>query len=812
MGFYRRVLPSKGPFALLSGVTGPDGRLSDQQEVHGLQTHEELERAAAEIATRHRNVFFAVGSYDGVSRKADAAVAKRSFFLDIDAKAFGGDLESGLRALDVFLRAAGLPPPSIRVHSGRGVHVYWCLDADVPADDWEAVAAALKTKCKELDFSADPAVTADRARVLRCPGTLNLKGQEPLPCYVIEDTHTTYSLEQITSQLSIVTTASAAESMRKLASLGATADALSTKPTYKKFKAEDIRRLLSAITLEKGDRDKWTKVLCGISNWGDKSEEAWELFDEWSATQPGYNQSENRVTWNSFRPDGGVTVGTLVALAREGGWEPDEPPPVQPALPMAPPSLAEQVAQQIESIEDDAAPAPAVVSDELMISAQVAVNAGGRSRFEKAAAIQFLSNEFVIVRDQAGIFYSKTDRGPVDKSVIDDLLTRYMPMNSSGQPILASKIMRNWGVKNTVHALGFHPGEGFIYNEGGKNYVNQYTPPDALVPMTDADIRLLEIFWKFMFPRPADQAYSQYLLQCYGHVVQRPAVKIESAPLIVGAKTGTGKSTLAYEIPRRLVGESNTQFVSSKTLKGSFSGYLNGKQFLYFDEIHVNGKWDSDDTANALKAVIAGSTVEVAPKYMNPYNIVNRVFVTATSNYDDAMSLPREDERRWGVYAHKLPDGSTQASIEAFFTRFYAWLALPDTAGKLRWFFKNRVDISGFNPSAKPPMTSAKRLMVNRSQLKEVQILQMAMEDGTGPFTSALTTNEKMKQYLHSETGKIYSEYDVREYAKKAGTFVTIAKLRMAKGAAQVHVRCWKDREYWTHEDRTGAEIKKELG
>jgi Primase C terminal 2 (PriCT-2)/Family of unknown function (DUF5906) len=809
MSFYSRVLPSVGPFTLLAGVTGPDGALAEQREVKGLQTHAALEKAVQELSVQPLNIFFGVGSYTH-GRKAKDAIAKRALFLDLDGKDFDGSIENAYRDLSAFVRAVGLPPPSIFVNSGRGLHVYWCLDRDYTIDEWKPVAEALKAKCAELNFNADKNCTADVSRVLRCPGTLNRKGQEPIPCYIMADNGSTYTLASLAQQLG--TSAAAMSPAASQLKLLAPADALISKPSFKPLTSEEVESLLAAISLPPvNNRDLWTEVLRAVQDWGDKSEESWSLFDEWSSTQPGYNQQKNRTTWESFHPGGGITVGTLIKIAREHGWEPDVPPPVTPAGPQ---SLAEQVAAQPDFTEESAEPTVqlSVVSDPLMVHAQTAVNNLGKARFDKGDAVQFLSSEFVIISEQEGVFYSKTQRAAISKPVIDDLLTRYMPLNAAGQPIAPTRMIRNYGVKDTAHALGFHPAAGFIYRELGKNYVNQYSPPATPIPGTPDEILLIETFWKWMFPKEEDQEFAQYIRNCYGHVVQKPAIKIDSAPLIVAPANGTGKTTLAGVIPRLLVGELNSQEVSNKTLKGSFSGYINGKHFLHFDEIHVNGKWDSDDTANALKNVITGKLVEVRPLYMNPFNIVNRVFVTATSNYEDAMSLPNDSERRWGVYAHTPPACSAEAKA-AFFDRLYAFLESPRGAGVLRWYFMTQVDLSGFRPWAKPPMTNAKRFMIKKSQTKEVRILQDAIEEGIAPFDRELLLNEKVQQYLHSETSKTYSTYEVREFIAKAlPEAVRLKQVRPASGGNPRNPIAWKNQEYWTDPARTTAEIKKELG
>ena len=67
------------------------------------------------------------------------------------------------------------------VNSGRGVHVYWPLTEAVSAEQWLDAAERLKQACADNGLLADPAVTADVARILRVPNTNNYKDDNPLP-------------------------------------------------------------------------------------------------------------------------------------------------------------------------------------------------------------------------------------------------------------------------------------------------------------------------------------------------------------------------------------------------------------------------------------------------------------------------------------------------------------------------------------------------------------------------------------------------------------------------------------------------------
>ena len=54
------------------------------------------------------------------------------------------------------------------------------LDQDVPVQEWKLYADKFKQLCLSNGLGIDPAVTADKARILRCPDTLNFKLTETL--------------------------------------------------------------------------------------------------------------------------------------------------------------------------------------------------------------------------------------------------------------------------------------------------------------------------------------------------------------------------------------------------------------------------------------------------------------------------------------------------------------------------------------------------------------------------------------------------------------------------------------------------------
>lgn len=145
---------------------------------------DEADSKINEVSSRNCDVYVAYATFSAHERKQEVAQLVRAFWLDIDcgeAKAEAGkgyaSQRMGLAALDEFCEELGLPAPTVN-NSGRGLHVFWMLDEPIEADVWRVTADKLKRLCDHHKLLADPAVTADSARILRVPGTYNFKDRD----------------------------------------------------------------------------------------------------------------------------------------------------------------------------------------------------------------------------------------------------------------------------------------------------------------------------------------------------------------------------------------------------------------------------------------------------------------------------------------------------------------------------------------------------------------------------------------------------------------------------------------------------------
>jgi hypothetical protein len=174
--FLTKALSSEGYYCVFAA------RSSDERKAQKFyDSIDAVVDAAHNFDEEGFDVYYGLATFEEAgSRKVDNIKYLNAFFLDLDcgpSKDFQSQ-EIAIKALRQFCKRNKLPRPTM-VNSGRGVHVYWFLSESVCYEDWFPVAERLKRLCTEQNFNADPAVTADGARVLRVPHTHNHKTNPP---------------------------------------------------------------------------------------------------------------------------------------------------------------------------------------------------------------------------------------------------------------------------------------------------------------------------------------------------------------------------------------------------------------------------------------------------------------------------------------------------------------------------------------------------------------------------------------------------------------------------------------------------------
>lgn len=174
--FLAAVLPSPGHGYYCAA------ELSSPKKTHVfVEDLNELQPRVEAWLQKKRDIYFALATFEASGKRtADNAEYLRSFFIDMDGYE---SKAAAAQALAAFLEKTGLDAcgdPWV-VASGGGLHCYWALEHSVPVGMWKPVAENLKRLCKQQGLSIDMTVTADAARVLRIPGTMNFKAKYETP-------------------------------------------------------------------------------------------------------------------------------------------------------------------------------------------------------------------------------------------------------------------------------------------------------------------------------------------------------------------------------------------------------------------------------------------------------------------------------------------------------------------------------------------------------------------------------------------------------------------------------------------------------
>lgn len=163
-------------------------------------TREEAIAEAWRLCRSHADVYFAIAGYlppektpNNNYRTNARAVGCKVLSADIDVK---DDAYPSLKDAGAALLKAcneGLPKPSWMVRSGKGLHVYWTLNAPLAPDAWKPLAAGFHKLLLKYRIKHDAARTTGISSILRVPGSTHHKDPaKPLPVDVIGETGRQY--------------------------------------------------------------------------------------------------------------------------------------------------------------------------------------------------------------------------------------------------------------------------------------------------------------------------------------------------------------------------------------------------------------------------------------------------------------------------------------------------------------------------------------------------------------------------------------------------------------------------------------------
>lgn len=270
---------------------------SDKELVR--QFHGSLDGHADELQdlnSRGAGIFVTISATDGKGRKAENITHVRAIWQEDDN---GGEHDFPLA-------------PSIVVESSPGkFHRYWLLTdkADVSSEFGQLFPGVMETMVRQ--YGSDPNAK-DLPRVLRLPGFLHQKGEAHLVGLIGGDRQR-YSTDEILSAFPPI---EIAEPTNR--------DFPTSKDTWDTQTAGRVKSALAVLPAE--SRDDWFRYGGAIYDASGGSEDAFDIWDEWSKTTSAgnYSQKSQARHWMfEFRRRASkrTTLGTIFYDAIQNGWD-----------------------------------------------------------------------------------------------------------------------------------------------------------------------------------------------------------------------------------------------------------------------------------------------------------------------------------------------------------------------------------------------------------------------------------------------------------------------------------------------------------
>ncbi len=605
-----------------------------------------------------------------------------------------------------------VPPPTATVRTGGGLHLYWRIDNVIDDAEQRSILRGLCTA-----VGGDPA-SAEPARILRAPGTLNQKYSPPRPCELESaDWDLSYESWQLPHEAERI-----AETMEG------------------ELTTTELRGVLAAIDASDfSEYEDWIRIMSACHKATGGSDEGKEVFAEWSSTDFMYPEGAEsaRAKWTTFdatRP-GGAGVGTLrKALADRGRgdvW----------------PSKAEE--GEFAAVANESAPAVPQTVIELLNASYFPVDESGQLRvYTQRPNPQLGTPEWVR--------YPKVEFVNVVQAV-HGLGQLQLPGSKKYLPASLVWLDWPWAGKRTFDGTTFDPdGPPFVDRS-----LNLWT---GLVPPVPGDTSL----WEEMVTDvlcAGDLGLARYVFDWVALSILRPAVK-PGTVLVIHGPQGTGKSLFGTTFAA-CFGSHGMVLSNPGQVTGRFNDHLRTTVGLFVDEAF----WSGDKAAEGvLKALITEGKMTFEAKYKNPVLAKSYARLVVATNNDRAFNVSDTDERRAVV----LRTGARKS------VSFYSELAatrklLPSWL--VAWAACR--DVSQFNPMASRPRTTGWEEQAARSMDPTTAWIHEFIADryvnpmveGLGDSSSAFTCRSVQDAIAHAH-GRLAME---RSFATVVG--MTLTKL-----------------------------------
>lgn len=266
---------------------------------------------------KQADTYVSMATYSKPSESRSQKNAERlcALWLDVDAHEGGKyqSVEDVKAAIERFVLDTGLPKPSLLNFTGYGVHAIWTFTQVIAKSEWQPVADKFQALSQRLQLGADP-ITADAARILRVPGTMNYRYPDEPKLAELEETGAGHQ------EFDVLAKAIDAALLKFPAGVKAHGKHVAAGKFDCPETNENIALVEAMLAGMNPDMPypEWRDAVWSVAATGwDRSYELARTFSERGAS---WNEDAFNLVWDSFDCARGIGFGTLVHYARQEGY------------------------------------------------------------------------------------------------------------------------------------------------------------------------------------------------------------------------------------------------------------------------------------------------------------------------------------------------------------------------------------------------------------------------------------------------------------------------------------------------------------
>jgi len=330
--------------------------------------------------------------------------------------------------------------------------------------------------------------------------------------------------------------------------------------------------------------------------------------------------------------------------------------------------------------------------------------------------------------------------------------------------VSAAKEWIHWPLRAAVSSLTYLPGEPRIIETEGDPYGRWNLWGGWGCSPVKGDVKPFLDLVDFLFTG-ATEAEKLWFIRWCAYPIQHPGTKLASAVVLHGEE-GIGKGLLAHGLS--LVYGQNFLKIGQDELESPFNSWLAHRQFIFGDE--ATGS-EHRKYAAKLKGLITSETAMINEKYDKKFELVVCANFLFASNDADAFTMDDKDRR---YFVH---EGPAQPREHAFYAKISNWLKKDPLAGpNLFYYLLHQVDLGSFEPFDRPPVTQAKRAMIEATAPDILtwcrQLItepELALLPGT-PTCDLITSTQAVAHFeYHHNPAKPTSKNYMTKMLRKAG-------------------------------------------